>query len=53
MLSEAEIMERAKYCYLVFFQLSHLRDRDPAKPFQYLQILKDSSLASMRMNLSA
>ncbi|HOF04673.1 MAG TPA: hypothetical protein PK175_02890 [Syntrophales bacterium] len=45
MLSEAEIMERAKYCYLVFFQLSHLRDRDPAKPFQYLQILKDSSLA--------
>jgi len=44
MLAAEEILERAKYCYLVFFQLSHLRDRDPAKPLQYLQILQNSSL---------
>ncbi|MDI9570635.1 MAG: hypothetical protein QM278_07930 [Pseudomonadota bacterium] len=44
MLPETEIIERARYCYLVFFQLSHLQKLNLADPFQYLQILKKSSL---------
>ncbi len=44
MLPETEIQERARYCYLVYFQLSHLRDREAANPLEYLQILQNSSL---------
>jgi hypothetical protein len=44
MLSETEIQERAKYCYLVFFQLSCLRDRELANPAHYLKVLEKSSL---------
>ena len=44
MLSETEIKEMAKYCYLVFFQLSCLRDRELANPAHYLKVLEKSSL---------
>lgn len=44
MLSEEEIQERAKYCYLVFFQLSHLRSLELANPAHYLKVLEQSSL---------
>ncbi len=44
MLSEVEILDRARYCYLVFFQLSHLQELNLADPFQYINILKKSSL---------
>ena len=44
MLSEEEIQERAKYCYLVFFQLSCLRSLELANPAHYLKVLEKSSL---------
>lgn len=44
MLSEAEIIERAKYCYCVLLQLSWLHSNDDAEPAQYLELLKKSSL---------
>ena len=44
MLSEEEIRERAKYCYLVFLQLSRLRENIQATPERYLDYLKRSTL---------
>ena len=44
MLSEEEIQERAKYCYLVAYQLSCLRSRELANPAHYLEVLEKSSL---------
>ena len=44
MLAEEEIQERAKYCYLVFFQLSCLRSLELANPAHYLKVLEKSSL---------
>ena len=44
MLSETEIQERAKYCYLVFFQLSCLQALELANPAHYLKVLEKSSL---------
>lgn len=44
MLSETEIQERAKYCYLVFFQLSCLRSLELANPAHYMKVLEKSSL---------
>ncbi len=44
MLSEEEIQERAKYCYLVFFQLSCLRSLELANPAHYMKVLEKSSL---------
>lgn len=44
MLSEEEILERLKYCYLVFCQLASLQRNEAADPLEYEKILKDSSL---------
>lgn len=44
MLSENEIRERAKYCYLVFLQLSWLLSNHAVSPSQYPEYLKRSSL---------
>ncbi|MGC9964556.1 MAG: hypothetical protein ABSE08_04040 [Syntrophobacteraceae bacterium] len=44
MLQEPEIEERARYCYLVFLQLSWLHGNDFAQPGQYLDYLAKSSL---------
>lgn len=44
MLSEEEIRERAKYCYLVSYQLSCLRSLELANPVDYLKVLENSSL---------
>lgn len=44
MLSEEEIQERAKYCYLVSYQLSYLRSLELANPAHYLKVLEKSSL---------
>ena len=44
MLQEPEIEERARYCYLVFLQLSWLYSNDSAQPGQYLNYLGNSSL---------
>jgi len=44
MLSEEEIQERAKYCYLVFFQLSCLQEQVLSAPAHYLSVLEKSSL---------
>jgi hypothetical protein len=44
MLSEEEIQERAKYCYLVSYQLSCLRSLELANPAHYLKVLEKSSL---------
>ncbi|MDD5475220.1 MAG: hypothetical protein PHU03_01755 [Syntrophales bacterium] len=44
MLEEQEIRERAEYCYLVFMQLSCLRDNMHATPERYLDYLKGSTL---------
>ena len=44
MLSEEEIRERAKYCYLVFLQLSRLRENIQSTPECYLDYLKRSTL---------
>ena len=44
MLSEEEVMERAKYCYLVFLQLSRLRENDRVTPERYQDYLERSSL---------
>ena len=44
MLSEEEIRERAKYFYLVFLQLSRLRENIQSTPECYLDYLKRSTL---------
>lgn len=44
MLQEPEIEERARYCYLVFLQLSWLYSNDCIQPGQYLEYLAKSSL---------
>jgi len=44
MLSEEEIRERAKYCYLVFFQLSCLQELELTNIAHYLKVLEKSSL---------
>jgi hypothetical protein len=44
MLSEEEIRERAKYCYLVSYQLNCLRSLELANPAHYLKVLEKSSL---------
>jgi len=44
MLQESEIEERARYCYLVFLQLSWLHSNDSAHPGQYMGYLGKSSL---------
>lgn len=44
MLSEEEIQERAKYCYLVSYQLSCLRSLELANPAHYLKVIEKSSL---------
>jgi hypothetical protein len=44
MLQEPEIEERARYCYLVFLQLSWLYSNEGARPDQYLDFLAKSSL---------
>jgi len=44
MLSEAEIQERAKYCYLVFYQLSCLQELELTNPADLLKVLEKSSL---------
>jgi hypothetical protein len=44
MLPENEIRQRAEYCYLVFLQLSRLRDNLSATPERYLDYLKRSTL---------
>jgi hypothetical protein len=44
MLSEEEIQERAKYCYLVSYQLSCLRSLELGNPAHYLKVLEKSSL---------
>lgn len=44
MLPEEEIVERLKYCYLVFCQLASLQRNENADPFEYEEILKGSSL---------
>lgn len=44
MLPENEIRQRAEYCYLVFLQLSRLRDNLQAAPERYLDYLKHSTL---------
>ena len=44
MLSETEIVDRAKYCYCVLLQLSWLHSNDSVEPGQYLELLKNSSL---------
>ena len=44
MLSEEEIRERAKYCYLVFLQLSRLQENAQIAPQHYLDYLERSTL---------
>jgi len=44
MLEESEIEERARYCYLVFLQLSWLHSNDCVQPDRYLEYLTRSSL---------
>ncbi|MCE5333621.1 MAG: hypothetical protein LLG06_03435 [Desulfobacteraceae bacterium] len=44
MLSEADVEERARYCYCVLMQLSWLYSNDNIEPSQYLEWLKTSSL---------
>jgi len=44
MLPENEIRQRAEYCYLVFLQLSRLRDNMQAPPERYLDYLGRSTL---------
>jgi len=44
MLPKEEIRERAQYCYLVFLQLSRLRENMQVKPECYLDYLKQSTL---------
>lgn len=44
MLAENEIRERAEYCYLVFLQLSCLRDNMQAGPERYLDFMARSTL---------
>jgi hypothetical protein len=44
MLPENEIRQRAEYCYLVFLQLSRLRDNIHATPERYLDYLGRSTL---------
>ena len=44
MLPENEIRQRAEYCYLVFLQLSRLRENMLATPDRYLDYLKRSTL---------
>jgi len=44
MLPTEEIRERAQYCYLVFLQLSRLRENMQVKPECYLDYLKQSTL---------
>jgi hypothetical protein len=44
MLPKKEIRERAQYCYLVFLQLSRLRENMQVKPERYLDYLKQSTL---------
>jgi hypothetical protein len=43
-LREEEILERLKYCYLVFCQLASLQRNEAADPVEYEEILKGSSL---------
>jgi hypothetical protein len=44
MLSEEEVRERAEYCYLVFLQLSRLRENMQVTPERYRDYLKRSTL---------
>lgn len=44
MLSEPEVLERAKYCYCVFMQLSWLHSNDSVPPDRYPERLARSSL---------
>ena len=44
MLAEKDIRERAEYCYLVCLQLNWLEGNYNARPAQYLDYLKKSSL---------
>jgi hypothetical protein len=44
MLSEQEVKERAEYCYLVFLQLSRLRENMQATPDRYLDYLERSTI---------
>jgi hypothetical protein len=44
MLPENEVRQRAEYCYLVFLQLSRLRDNLQATPERYLDYLLRSTL---------
>lgn len=44
MLPEFEIRQRAEYCYLVFLQLSRLRENPLATPDRYLDYLERSTL---------
>ncbi len=44
MLPENEIRQRAEYCYLVFLQLSRLRDNILVTPDRYLDYLRRSTL---------
>ncbi len=44
MLPENEVRQRAEYCYLVFLQLSRLRENMQATPERYLDYLKRSTL---------
>jgi hypothetical protein len=44
MLPENEVRERAEYCYLVFLQLSRLRDNTQAGPERYLDYMAQSTL---------
>ena len=44
MLPENEIRQRAEYCYLVFLQLSRLRDNMQVTPERYLDYLGRSTL---------
>lgn len=44
MLSEAQIRERAEYCYCVFLQLSWLHSNDDIPADRYIERLKKSSI---------
>lgn len=44
MLPENEVKQRAEYCYLVFLQLSRLRENMQATPERYLDYLNRSTL---------
>jgi hypothetical protein len=44
MLPENEVRQRAEYCYLVFLQLSRLRDNMSVSPDRYLDYLRRSTL---------